>query len=158
MKLELINFKSEQLFPFHFQLLGIAFLFIGMVLILYSPYFAPLFLVIGALILTGYRGIEFDRSKKVYKEYNSFLFMKFGNWIQYDSVEKIFINSSVVSQKIYTRVTEGTTFRNVVYNAYLKVGDEVKLYLMSKKDKNVLYEKLTKLSDFFQIEIVDNSK
>jgi len=155
MKADTFNFKSEKLFPFQFQILGIIFLFLGMVLILYSPYFAPILIILGILILTAFRGIEFDRSAKTYRDYNSFLYMRQGSLRNYDSVKEIFINSSDVSQKIYTRVTEGTTMRYVEYNAYLEFGDGTKLYLTSKKDKNAIIEKTSGLSDFLQVEVRD---
>ena len=150
-----IDIKSGRLFPFHFQLLGLVFLFIGMVLVVFSPYFSPIPLLLGSLILTGYRGIIFDRAAKVYRDYNSFLFFKFGKWKKYDQVEQLFINSSKVSQKVYTRVTYGTIIENLEYNAYIVFRDGEKLYLVSSKNKDKLYKKLAKIADFFQSNIND---
>ena len=152
-----MNFKSEKLFPFQFQLLGAVFLFVGIVFTLGSPYLATLLIAIGAFILTGYRGIQFDRSTKIYRAYNSFLFLKFGKWKEYGEVEKIFINSSKVSQKIYTRINEGTTVRSVEYNAYLKVGDGTKEFLTNNRDKKTLFAKLDGLAEFFHLDIIDNT-
>lgn len=157
MSRESIDFKSEKLFPFHFQLFGIVFFFTGVLSLLYKPYLTPIFILLGAFILSGYQGVEFDRVKRVYREYNSFFFMKFGKWGKYDTIEKIFINSSRTSQKIYTRVTEGVTVKNLVYNAYLLLGNGSKIYLIGKKDKKSLHKKLSTLSDFFQLEIHDNT-
>lgn len=158
MENESVNLKSDRLFPSHFLLLGLIFTIVGLLLILFSPYLAPLFLLLGGMILTGYRGVEFDRIQKKYREYNSFLFMKFGDWENYDKPEKIFINSVNVSQKIYTMVTTGTIIRNVEYNAYMELGNGEKIYLISKKDKNRLYKKLSRIADFFQLEVIDYSK
>ena len=113
-----IDFKSDRLFPFHFQLLGVVFLLVGVVAIFDSPYLAAFLVPIAAIILTGYRGLEFNRSTKVYREYNPFLFfLKFGKPNKYADIEKIYVNSSNVSQKIYTMVTQGITARNVEYSA-----------------------------------------
>lgn len=158
MKDDSFNFNSEMLFPFQFQLLGIIFTLFGVGLLLIFPYFAPISLLIGALILTGYRGIQFERSKKQYREYNSFIFLKFGSWGKYDKVEEIFIVASSTSQKVYTMVTTGRTIKNIEYNAYIKFVDGAKLHLTAKKNKDLLKRKLTKIADFFQIEIVDLSK
>lgn len=155
MDIRTIDIKSGRLFPFHFQLLSLVFLFMGMVLIMFSPYFSPIPLFLGGLILTGYRGIKFDRAPKVYRDYYSFLFFKFGKWKKYDHVEQIFINSSKVSQKVYTMVTSGTTIENLEYNAYIIFEDRKKLYLITDKNKDKLYKKLTKIADFFQSNIHD---
>ncbi len=75
-----INLKSEKLFPFQFQIIGIALLIGGIGSIPVLPYISP-FLIIAALsIFTGYRGIQFNGSAKLYRSYNSFLFLKFGKW------------------------------------------------------------------------------
>lgn len=58
MEKEFVKFKSGKLFPFHFQLLGVIFLFFGLLLLLFHPYFAPLALLLGGTIVTGYRGVE----------------------------------------------------------------------------------------------------
>lgn len=91
----------------------------------------------------------------MYREYNSFFFLKFGDWTNFDEVEKIFINSKNVTQKIYTMITTGITTRNVEYNAFMKFGNGTKIYLMGKENKESLLKKLTKISDFLQIEVID---
>ncbi|MFY0687561.1 MAG: hypothetical protein JXQ90_10380 [Cyclobacteriaceae bacterium] len=152
-----IDIKLGRLFPFHFQILGLVFSFIGIVLMVFSPYFSPIPMFLGGLILTGYRGIKFDGTAKVYKDYNSFLFIKFGKWEKYSQVEKVFINSSKVSQKVYTMVTNGTTIENLEYNAYIMFEDGKKLYLMSDRNRDKLYKKLARIADFFQSKINDNT-
>ena len=114
---------------------------------------------IGIFILTAYRGIEFDGSSRVFREYNSFLlFMKFGKWEKYKDVEKIYVNSSNVSQKIYTMITHGMTAKNVEYSAYMKIHDSTKLFLASNRNKKMLFRKMAALADFFQLEIIDNTE
>ncbi len=152
-----INIRSYKLFPFHFQVLGILFLILTAILVLESPYFAPLFFLSGAAILTGYRGVQFDLSKKSYREYNSFLFIKFGKWENFDAVEKIYVNSANVSQYAYTMVTTGTTIRSVEYNAYAKLGNDQKVHLICSKNKKKLTQKLSEMASLFQLEVIDNT-
>jgi len=152
-----INLKSEQLFPFQFQLIGVVLLIGGIASIPVSPYPGPFMLVFALGIFTSYRGIQFNRSTKLYRSYNSILFLKFGKWREYDAIEMIYINSSTVSQKIYTRVTEGTVSGNVEYNAYLQFRNGAKEFLATNKDKNKLFAKLAPMSEFSHLEIVDNT-
>jgi len=155
MKKLLFNLISGKYFPFQFQLLGLIFLIFGVLLIMYSLYISPLFLIISVFILTGYRGIEFDKERKVYRTYNSFLFMKFGQWTTYHDIENLFINSGISSQKVYTKVTEGITIKNMEYNAYLKFDDESKIHLKSSKNKKRLFKRLDKLSHYLGVDIID---
>ena len=131
-----INLKSEKLFPFQFQLFGVVLLIGGIASVPFYPYISPFLIIVALSIFTGYRGIQFNRATKLYRTYKSFLFLKFGKWKEYDAIEMIYVNSAMVSQKIYTRVTEGITLRNVEYNAYLQFGNGTKEFLTFSKDKN----------------------
>ena len=152
-----INLKSEQLFPFQFQLIGVILLIGGIASIPVSPYPGPFMLIFALGIFTSYRGIQFDRSTKHYRAYNSILFLKFGRWQEYDAIEMIYVNSSTISQKVYTRLTEGITSRNVEYSAYLQFSNGAKEFLTSNKDKNKLFAKLAPMSEFAHLEIIDNT-
>lgn len=157
MEPETIDFKSGQLFPFHFQLLALVFILVGILSVIYMLFWSPILLLLGAFILSGFRGVDFNGREKIYREYNSFLFMKFGKWVKYDQAEKIYINSGSTSQKIYTQVTDGITVKSKEFNAYLKFDNGSKIYLASKKDKTRLIKRLQKLSDFFRLDILDNT-
>ncbi len=157
MKSDTVNLKSERLFPFQFQLFGVILLFGEIASIPGLPYLSPFLIVIATCIFTGYRGIQFNRSTMLYRTYNSFIFLKFGKWKAYGEIEMIFVNSSKVSQKIYTRVTEGTTLRRIEYNAYLKMSDGTSEFLTFSKNKNALFAKLSRVAEFFHLEIIDNT-
>lgn len=137
--------------------MGLVFMMVGILSVIYKLLWSPILLLVGAFILTGFRGVDFNGREKVYREYNSFLFLKFGKWVKYDQAEKIYINSGSTSQKIYTQVTDGITVKSKEFNAYLKFDNGSKIYLASKKDKNRLIKRLKKLTDFFTLEIQDNT-
>lgn len=153
-----IDFKLDKLFPWQFQLIAVVFLIGGLGAIVSAPYVTPFLILIALLILTAQRGVEFDAAKKTYRAYNSFLFIKSGKILKFDQVEKIYINSSKVSQKIYTRANLGTTFKNLEYDAYLMLNNAEKVFLFSSKDKKEVLNKLESLSNFFQLEVVDNTE
>ena len=133
------------------------FIIVGIISLIYKLLLSPILLFVGAFILTGFRGVDLNGREKVYREYNSFLFLKFGKWVKYGQAEKIYINSGSASQKIYTRMTSGITVKSEEFNAYLKFDNGSKIYLASRKDKNRLIKRLKKLTDFFGIEIQDNT-
>jgi hypothetical protein len=155
MNSETFDFKSELLFPFHFHLLGIVFFITGILSFIYMLYLAPILILVSLFIITAYRGVDFNRIEKKYREYNSFFFLKFGNWEKYEQVEKIFVNTSANSQKIFTMVTGGITVKSQEFNAYLKFDSGTSIFLIRKKDKKKLLGRIGKLSDYFQLEIQD---
>ena len=129
----------------------------GIITIPFYPLISPFLLALALLIFTGYRGIQFNRLTKLYRTYNSFFFLKFGKWKEYIAIEMIYINSANVSQKIYTRITEGPTLSYVEYKAYILFNDGKKEFLTSSKNKNKLFEKITPLAQFTNLEIIDNT-
>lgn len=154
----IINIRNGSLFPWHFQLVAVVMIVGSTAAFFSSVILASILLVIGVLILTGYSGVLVNKSEKTFKEYNSFLFIKSGTTKNYEGIEKIFINANKVSQKIYTAHTlNSNTFKNVIYDGYLKFDDGAKVHLMAKKDKDVLMNKLKEIADFMEVDIQDNT-
>lgn len=153
----ILNIKSEKLFPFHFQLLGGIVLAAGLVAIIVIPLLGIVLAIIGFMTLTTYSGVQFDKNKKAYREYISLLFIKIGKFKSYDFVDKVYVNANQTTQKIYTRVNEGSEIKNIEYDAFIKLSNNEKLFLTSDKDKKKLLNKLDRISDFFRIEITDNT-
>ena len=151
-----IDIRCGRLFPFQFQVIAIVFL-IGSVATFYlNPVIALLLILISVVILTAHEGTEINSSARTYREYNSFLFIRSGQHKKYSGIEKIFINSEKVSQKMYTPHTlDSSTFRHINYNAWLKFDNGVKVHLMSKKDKEALLGMLGKIAMFLNTSVVD---
>jgi hypothetical protein len=51
--------------------MGVLLFFIGFFVFLRNPYLAPVIILLGLLMLSGFRGIEFDKTNRKYREYNS---------------------------------------------------------------------------------------
>lgn len=155
----LFDMKSEKLFPLHFRFVGGVLVVVGLVVLLPSPILAVILLVLGGALLTGIAGVEFDNQAKTYREYNSCFFLKNGVRKKYDSVEKIFINSMKVSQRMYTAHTNhSSNFHQVEYNAYVKFGEYQKIYLKSMKDKESLLKALSPLAQYLDTQVVDHTE
>ena len=153
-----IIFRSGNLFPFQFHYFAILLSIFSLLLLIDYPYFSPLPLIPALIIFTGSYGLEFLPGEKKYRTYNSFLFIKRGKWKEYKTIEKIYITSSLRSQKIYTRVTGGPTIQKEYYNAFIKFNEEEKVFLQSKKSKNSLVDEMQKLTENLGLEITDQSK
>ncbi|MCB0505144.1 MAG: hypothetical protein KDC58_06535 [Cyclobacteriaceae bacterium] len=149
------NFYSELLFPFHFMALGTAFLLGGLASVIFSPFLGVILIIIGLLIVTAYRGLEFDRLALKYRVYNSFIFIRVGKWESYQEVKQIFVKTNIISQTIYLKISQGTDISNVVFDAYLEFSDEEKVYLVGKKKKMKIMKKIEPLSKFLGVQIND---
>ena len=153
-----LDIRSGSLFPWQFQFIAVG-LILGAVGVLQSNIWLSLVLLIaGILILTAYDGVEFDTSEKKFRQYNSFLFIKTGKIERYDEIEKLFINKSRDSQRVFTAYTNhAAVFRNEKFNAYLKFSNGEKIHLFSKKDKDAVLVKLGSVSQALGIGITDHA-
>lgn len=156
---QIVDIKSGSLFPFPFLVLGAVVFLAGLAVLVSYPILSLFLLVTAAAILTAHEGTEIDPSSQTYREYQSFLFMKKGKPKKYGGIEKIFVNSGKVSQKIYTAHTsQSTTFSNIEYNAYLKFNDGVKVFLLARKSKTKLLDKLNNAARVLNVSVVDNTQ
>ena len=149
--------KLNKLFPWHFVILGWVMIPGGLFGILVNPIAGIIFLLLGILFVSSYEGIEIDRDEKKYRMYNSFFFIKQGGWQGYNEFVKLYINPVKTSQEIYSKITTTSTIREVEYQAYLKKNNEEKLYLMADKNRDQLLRHLAPLSEYLDLEIVDNT-
>jgi len=135
--------------------LGTAFLLGGLASVIFSPFLGVILIIIGLLIVTAYRGLEFDRLALKYRVYNSFIFIRVGKWESYQEVKQIFVKTNIISQTIYLKISQGTDISNVVFDAYLEFSDEEKVYLAGKKKKMKIMKKIEPLSKFLGVQIND---
>ncbi|WKV13436.1 hypothetical protein [Marivirga harenae] len=151
-----LNVKSGLLFPFQFQILGYVFLFSGIALTAINIWTSIVFILLGGFIVTAYSGIDF-RGEQL-REYNSFLFFfKFGKWQRIESPEKIFIKKVKRSQKFYGRANQSSTFKKVIYKAFLKLDDNATISLFEDKNQGKVLERSQPIANYFRIEVVDYS-
>jgi|SRR5688572_16347296 len=158
MSREQIDIKYGRLFPWPFLLIAVIILIASLPLIIEKPMAATILIAVSGFILTGYEGTVIDKTSRTYMEYKSFFFIKTGRKKKYADMEKIFINYSKSSQRLYTAHTNhSSTFSNVEFNAFLKFNDGEKVKLKSKRSKADLIKYLQPISSFLNIPIEDNS-
>ena len=153
-----IDIKYGRLFPWPFLLIAIIIFIVAVSLIIEKPIVAGVLVAVSGFILTGYEGTVIDKTSRTYLEYKSFFFFKTGSKKKYSDVEKIFVNISKSTQRLYTAHTShSSTFSNVVFNAFLKFNDGEKIKLKSKRSKAQLIKYLEPISRFLNVPIEDNS-
>lgn len=158
MSKKIIDIKAES-FPWQAKLIG-ALLILLAIGTMANYWWLSIILFVGAIFLfTGHSGTEIDNINKTYREYNSYLFVKIGDSKKYNGVERIFINSAKETQTMYTaHTTSGSTFTNIVYDAYLKFDNGEKIFLTGRKDKQKLIEVLNPVVKNLNIELVDHTQ
>lgn len=152
-----ISIKAESL-PWQAKFLGLLFLVVAFSVFTSFWWLSILLVTLAILLLTGHSGTEIDPKEKTFKEYYSYLFIRRGAKEKYNEIERIFINRSNVSEKMYTpRTLNSSTFRSAIYSAYLKLDDDRKIFLTSRKDKKSLIQFLNPVVTTLKIELVDHT-
>lgn len=153
-----IDIKSGSLFPWQFQFLGAIVFVIGLALIFERTLLSILLLFASVFILSAYSGTEINKQENVYREYMSFFLIKSGKQVKFGGIDKIFINSSKITQRFHSaHTTQSSIFTSEEFNAYLKFDDGTKIHLVSKRNKKRLNKMLEKTSAFLHVPVVDNT-
>lgn len=156
---ESVNIRYGYYFPWQFRLVAALVVVGAFALSARNVVVASVFIGIALLVITAGEGTMINVANKTYQEYTSFLFfLKVGHDIKYESLDKIFINSSKVSQRVYTAHTLSSTIHSKrVYNAFLKLSDGEKIKLLANSDKDQLMRKLTPAAHTLGIRIEDHN-
>lgn len=152
-----IDIRSGTLFPWHFTFIAALILLAGIALLIGKPVVGSMLIAAAGFILTAASGTEIDISKNRYREYTSFYFIfKSGKWKKFDGAEKLFINSTTKSTKIYTAHTShSSVFTGREFNGYLKLNDGTKIHLLTSRKKEKLTATLNRAAAFLQVPLQD---
>jgi len=153
----MIDIKAESL-PWQVKLIGGLLLVAALTVIINYWWLSIVLAVVGLTLLTMHSGTEINVTDQTFREYSSFLFFRRGLIEKYNGIEKVYINSSKVSQKMYTAHTlSSSTFENIVFNAYLKFNDGRKIFLTSRKNKGDLIKLLGPITVDLSVDLTDNT-
>ncbi|WP_420577288.1 hypothetical protein [Ekhidna sp.] len=114
----------------------------------------PWSILIAIAIASILPGIWFASYVIIINEENKTLFdgiwtmgHKFGKPIQYESIEKIFINRVKTKQTMYSLSNKQNVVTDHEYRAYLKLDNGEKFYLLSHPLEETVEEKVTKIRE-----------
>jgi hypothetical protein len=151
----MIDIKFGALFPWQFRFLALLFIFVGFVLIQNHVLISLSLITAAAFIITAYEGTEINMNNNTFRGYTAFFFFKTGKFENYTKAESLFITKSIQSEQIYTaHTTHSSTFKDVVYHAYLKRVHGEPIHLLSSKNREKLIKKLAPLSEGLNMEII----
>lgn len=154
----MIDIKFGHMFMWHIRLVAAVVAVVALAIFPTSIPGGLILLLASCFVITASEGTDFDLQKKTIREYNSFFFLKTGNFEPLGKVDYIFINSGTESQQMSSpRGIQTAVFENAVFNAYLKLSSGEKIKLLKEKNKLTLIKKLQALSEGLPAEIVDHS-
>ena len=154
-----LDIRFGFLFPWTFRFIGGILILAAILSVSEIGWLVILILTPGLFLISAVEGFEIDTQKKIYREYNSFLFLiRTGKYHSYQSIEKLFVNRSQETQRIYSAHTnQSSTFKNDVFNAYLKFSSGEKILLLKGKKKGKLMTQLNGINQSLQTQLIDNT-
>ena len=155
---QIVDIRGAMLFPFPFLVLGAGFVLAGLGVMMNHPIVALVLIAVGVSVVTAYEGTEIDLGKHTYREYNAILFLKKGKPKAYEGIEKIYVNSGKVTQRVYTaHTTSSSIFSNMEFNAYVKLGSSEKVFLFSGRNKSKIVRRAKAIAGMLNTAFQDNS-
>jgi len=153
-----LDIKFGFIFPWTFRFVGALLVFSSIVLAFKIFWWSAILFPMGAVFLSAYEGTEIDTVKRVYREYNSYLLIKFGKFKAYDSIERLYVNSKMVTERMYSAHTnKSSNFRDQVFSAYIKFSSGEKALLLSEKNKGRIMNKLGRISQSLNVALTDHT-
>ena len=153
-----LDIKRGPLFPISFRFVAVLLIIAAVALFLSYPLASVILLLVSLGILSAQEGVEFNQAQRTYREYYAFFFIKSGKPYSYQGVEKVFMNSGQVSERMYTaHTTSSAVFTNREYRGFVKFDDGTKVLIARGKKKSSIEEKLQQVSNYLNAVVVDHS-
>ena len=155
---QMINIRFGSLLPWPFQFLACVGLLLALLLATEHPWTAIVFSVCALFVLTSSEGTEIDLVNRRFREYTSIFFLRMGEWISYDSMQKIYVNKSKVRQRMTpTRAGLTKSFTFDQFCVWVKFDDEETVELMRHKNKNKVMSRAKVWSARLDVPLTDNT-
>ena len=151
-----VRFGSLLPWPFHFgAALGI---FIAFAAGIEHPWTALTFIVCSLFVFTSSEGTDIDLINCRFREYTSIFFFKTGQWVSFDSIEKIYVNKNKMRQSVSpTRTGFTSSFTFDEFSAFVKFNEFEVVQLIKHKDKNLVMKRARIWSQQMNIPLYDNA-
>lgn len=153
-----IDFRTQFFFP------G-AVVFVGAVLILFSPLVMITNTAVGIMVLFGglvtattHVRVVIDLRNKKYREYIVFLGLTVGKYEHFQELDYLFVRRAKVSQRRTSYYGNGgTTLVSDRYEGYLHYDGDVMFHMFSENKKAKALERLRNLSTQLNLRVVDKT-
>lgn len=159
-----MKIRVEYLFLPQFRMFGALMILFGfpILVVMKLPLFFTFLLwlplaAVGVFLLLGAQRVEVDKEKRQYRSLVSVLdIFNSGKWTPFMDIESIFVKRSRESQTMALGPIQ-RSYRNMVFDAYLKISDREKVFLGSEKSKEKLLQKVEPLRQYLDTQLIDHS-
>lgn len=118
---------------------------------------AYLFLPSGVITQFTHCRTEFDLLKRTYREGVRFGTVTFGKMLHLPGIDFLYLNKNKYAGQIELRASM-MRFRNVKYDGFIKLADNIKLHLVQDESKEEALKRMGKISDDLGIELRDQTE
>lgn len=151
----MINNRIGFFFPLPVIIIGTLISFIGLISLIKITIFGILLIPMLLLFITSTYGIDIDYKNKLYREYESYLGFKRGNWKNLDELSFITVLKSRKGMAFYSQSNRRTSLMDDNFEVYLLNETHRRKILIQKFDNKELAKKYTvKISPLIDKEIV----
>lgn len=151
------KFKLDSPFNWPSKFIAVLFLLVGVAFLKINYIVSIILIIISALVLTAFNGLEINNIDKKYIRYTWLLSWKYGEFKKFDSIENIFINSGTSSQTYYSMSNKALNMGKNIFNGWVKFSNGKTVFLFDHKNKSALEERLKPIAKKLQTTIVDHT-
>src|SRR5689334_20128729 len=148
-----ISVKTSPYFPKTVKAIGAVFFIFGLAMIWTTPVIGALFIFIASVISSTHYGFEINSNPNSFREFVWVLGWKEGKKLPFKSIEFLFIQPCK-----FTFLTYGLREKTVeAFEGYIKFEGRNEVEVLKDVNKDRLVVKLTRLAEFFNVDIRDYS-
>lgn len=156
---QFINIRFGSLLPWAFHVVAGIGMLLAIVIGVSHPWTALFFAVCSLFVFTSSEGTEIDLVNRRFREYTSVLFFRMGQWVAYESMEKIYVNKNKMRQRVSpSRIGLTKSFTFDEFSAFIKFSEEEIVQLVKHKQKKVVMSRARTWSQQMNIPLYDNTR
>jgi hypothetical protein len=112
------------------------------------------FVLVGILLITNFRGLQVDPEKKLIRNYTAILGIKTGEWQSLPVIKKItYTSRNVSSWNTPNGISPTFKTNSTIYTIALFTDEENMVYFIQSENKKLADKRAKKLSSIFNSEI-----
>jgi hypothetical protein len=149
-----IDILTQHYFPYHFIVLGVVFILMGVLVSISNPLVAFGFLFFGAIFISTHSRLVIDEKRLYFNEYLWILGYKKGAQIPFEEIKYIFINR--LGTKSEYGFVARLSAREILYKGFIKLSNGESIFLGESTTEEKLLKKIKKIAIALDLEVKKN--
>lgn len=153
-----VDIRFGPLFPWAFHFMAAIGILLAIAVFSVHPWIALIIAAGCAFVFSGFEGTEINLDKKQFREYTTVFFVKTGEWIPFETIEKIYVNKNKMKQTLRpSRTAFATEISFSEFSVFLKFSDEEIVKLRKNKFKKKVMTRAKQWADQLEAPLYDNT-